>query len=286
MNSSPTSAASSYSSVASAGDHAGDAGAAHTSYAIRIQGSGERGLCAFVRAQAQRLLEWAMEEEVEEHLKRCHSLRDDRGRPAVVRNGLQPTRQLLTNLGPVPVRVPKVRSRIDRNAVFRSAIVRPYLRRSRGAVPAAPLQFLRGLSAGDMHGCLTALMGPEGALLASHSMLRLKQRWQDTYGTTMQGSLDQFECESLWLTSLDCAEFEATAAEAIIIAIGIDPLRHERLFTMVEYMHRGVEAWREVLGGLRARGLRLPGTLRLDEGMARSVAQALASVFPEVAAID
>jgi len=48
---------------------------------------------------------------------------DEQGRRAVVRNGYLPDREILTGVGPVAVKVPKVLSRKDEPVVFRSSLV-------------------------------------------------------------------------------------------------------------------------------------------------------------------
>ena len=44
--------------------------------------------------------------------------RDEQGRAAVVRNGYLPEREVLTGVGAVTVKVPKVRSRTEEPVVF------------------------------------------------------------------------------------------------------------------------------------------------------------------------
>jgi hypothetical protein len=48
----------------------------------------------------------------------------------VVRNGYQPERDIQTGVGPVTVKVPKVRSRDGEPVSFHSALVPPYVRKS------------------------------------------------------------------------------------------------------------------------------------------------------------
>ncbi|MEY4717441.1 MAG: hypothetical protein RL563_59, partial [Pseudomonadota bacterium] len=45
------------------------------------------------------------------------------GRAAVIRNGYQAERQIQTGIGPVSVRVPKVRAKDGQSATFLSALV-------------------------------------------------------------------------------------------------------------------------------------------------------------------
>ena len=58
----------------------------------------------------------------------------------VVRNGDLPEREVLTAVGPVAVRVPKVRDRSGSGVKFNSALVPPYVRRSQRVSAAVPWQ--------------------------------------------------------------------------------------------------------------------------------------------------
>src|SRR5918998_958800 len=60
-------------------------------------------------------------------------LKDDRGRRQVVRNGHLPERAIQTGIGPIEVQQPRVRDRrpADQREAFPSAILPPYLRKTR-----------------------------------------------------------------------------------------------------------------------------------------------------------
>ena len=64
------------------------------------------------------MLEEAIAVELEEFLTSLSERRDGHGRRAVVRNGFQPEREILTGIGPVAVTLPKVRSRDGEPAFF------------------------------------------------------------------------------------------------------------------------------------------------------------------------
>jgi hypothetical protein len=72
------------------------------------------------------------------------------GRQAVVRNGHLPEREITTALGPVPVKVPKVRDRSGSGVKFNSALVPPYVRKSRTVTATVPWLYLHGVSSGHM----------------------------------------------------------------------------------------------------------------------------------------
>jgi putative transposase len=91
-----------------------------------------------LRLGARRLLEEAIAAELEEFLHSMSDRRDARGHAGIVRNGYHPQREVLTGIGPVMVKLPKVRGRDGEPAVFRSKIVPPYVRRARSIDVALP----------------------------------------------------------------------------------------------------------------------------------------------------
>jgi len=105
-------------------------------------------LTELLREGAQRLLRQAVQAELEEFLAVHADKCDEHGRAAVVRNGHLPEREVLTGIGRVPVRVPKVRSRTDEPVVFRSSLVPPYVRKTKSVEAALPWLYLRGVSSG------------------------------------------------------------------------------------------------------------------------------------------
>ncbi len=91
----------------------------------------EDPLTELLRTGARRLIQQAIEAELAELLARFEGAVDTQGRRAVVRNGYLPEREILTGVGPVSVKVPKVRSRTGEPVVFRSSLVPPYVRKAR-----------------------------------------------------------------------------------------------------------------------------------------------------------
>lgn len=114
-------------------------------------------LTELLRLGARRLLAQAVEVEVAEFLGRVAGQNDAQGRAAVVRNGYLPGRDVLTGIGPVQVRVPKVCSRFDEATVFRSSLVPPYIRRAGSVGAALPWLYLKGITTGQMAETLSPL---------------------------------------------------------------------------------------------------------------------------------
>jgi putative transposase len=78
---------------------------------------------------ARKMLQAAIENEVQEYLEAYAGRRTDDGQTLVVRNGHLPKRDLVTGVGPLNVRQPRVRHRDGQK--FSSAILPKYLRRVR-----------------------------------------------------------------------------------------------------------------------------------------------------------
>jgi len=107
------------------------------------------------------LIAQAVRAEFAEFLAAHAEQRDAQRRAAVVRNGHLPGREVLTGIGPVAVRVPKVRSRTGEAVVFRSSLVPPYVRKAKSLEAALPWLYLRGISSGQMQEALSVLVGDE-----------------------------------------------------------------------------------------------------------------------------
>jgi len=78
-----------------------------------------------VRCGAREIFQRAIEAEVQEMLEQFAEVSLISGRRAVVRNGYLPAREILTTVGPVEVRVPKVRERTGAGVKFNSVLAPP-----------------------------------------------------------------------------------------------------------------------------------------------------------------
>ena len=136
-----------------------------------------------MRNGARALLAQAVEAEVAALLS-CHAdkLTDD-GRQRLVRHGHLPEREIMTGIGPVAVRCPRVRDRVggsDRIR-FSSAILPPYARRSKSLEVLIPILYLKGISTGDFEEALVALLGQDAGGLSASTIGRLKDAWSEEH---------------------------------------------------------------------------------------------------------
>lgn len=113
-------------------------------------------LTELLRQGARQLIEQAVEAELGEFMASLGDRRLSNGRAAIVRNGYQPAREIQTGIGPVTVKVPKVRAKDGRPVTFRSALVPPHVRKTRSLEAALPWLYLKGISTGEMESALVA----------------------------------------------------------------------------------------------------------------------------------
>ncbi len=93
----------------------------HNIFELKDRDTISDALTEMLRTGANQLIHQAVQIELEELLAaNVHRLTPD-GNAAVVRNGYQPQREILTGIGPVTVKLPKVRSKDGEVICFHSA---------------------------------------------------------------------------------------------------------------------------------------------------------------------
>ena len=141
-------------------------------------------LTEILRNGARALLTQAVETEVADFLARHADLKTEAGHQRVVRHGHLPEREIMTGIGPVAVRQPRVRDR-GPWAVSASASPRPSCRPTRGASKSLevliPILYLKGISTGDFEEALAALLGKDAGGLSASTIARLKEAWVDEH---------------------------------------------------------------------------------------------------------
>lgn len=146
----------------------------------------EDQLSEMLQAGARKMIAAAVSEELERFLE-CHAARcDEHGRRAVVRNGYQPERTLLTGVGEVAVKIPKTRDRSGARMGFRSVLVPPYLKKTRRVEEVLPCLYLAGRSTNDFPAALEALFGERVRGLSANRIVRLKRGWEAEYASFRQ----------------------------------------------------------------------------------------------------
>ena len=247
---------------------------------FRKPGEVRDALTALVREGAQRLIAEAVQSELEGFLAGYAGQHDERGHAAVVRNGYHPERSILTGLGPITVRVPKVRSRGEQAATFRSALVPPYVRRARSVEAALPWLYLHGVSTGDMREALAALVGREADGLSGSVVSRLKARWSQEYEAWCRRPLGKERWVYLWADGIYSGLRAEEQRLCTLVLIGTNERGEKHFLAIEDGVRESKQSWRELLLNLKRRGLTMPAKLAVGDG-ALGFWAALEEVYPE-----
>ena len=215
-------------------------------------------LTALFRQGAQQLLNQAVEIELEERMAELQARRLPDGRQAVVRNGYHPERQVQTGIGPVTVQIPKIRARDGKPVVFRSALVPPYVRKSRSLEAALPWLYLKGVSSGEMSAALATLVGPEATGLSASTVSRLKKDWGNDYDQWCKRRLDKDQWVYIWADGIYSGLRGTDSKLCVLVIIGVNELGEKHFLAIEDGVRESKQSWRDVLLGLKNRGMNAP----------------------------
>lgn len=232
-----------------------------------------------IRQGARDLIAKAVETELEGLLNQYADVTTPGGRQAVVRNGHLPKRTIQTGVGDVEVQVPKIRDRSGSGIRFNSQLLPPYLKRARSLEELIPWLYLRGVSSGDFQEALSALVGEQADGLSANTVSRLKAKWLDEHKDWQRRDLSQKRYVYWWADGV-YSNVRLDDRLCLLVIIGVTEHGHKELVA-VEDGHRESEAsWRELLTGLRERGLEPSPKLAVGDG-ALGFWKALSKVFPD-----
>ena len=119
----------------------------------------------------------------------------------MVRNGSHPPRQLVTGVGKVPVRQPRVDDRREGES-FTSSILPRYARRAPSIDALLPVLYLKGLSTSSFPEALKAILGDNVSGLSSANIVRLKQVWEKEYASWRQRDLSDKRYAYVWVDGI------------------------------------------------------------------------------------
>lgn len=239
-------------------------------------------LTEVIRQGAKQLLSQAIEAEVAEWLERHKGCQDSQGRQQVVRNGFLPPRTILTGIGAVDVKQPRVhdRRRKEEAEKFSSQILPPYLRKTKSLEELIPWLYLKGISTGDFNEALAALLGPQAQGLSAATVTRLKGVWQEEYQTWAKRSLKGKHYVYVWA---DGVHFNIRLGEkerlCILVLLGATADGTKELIAIQEGYRESEQSWKTLLLDCQDRGLELAPELATADG-ALGFWKALPKVWP------
>jgi transposase-like protein len=228
-------------------------------------------LTEILRQGARALLAQAVEAEVADFLGKHAGLKIEDGRQRVVRHGHLPERQVMTGIGPVGVRQPRVR---DREAAagdpdrirFTPAILPPYLRRSKSIETLLPILYLKGISTGDFSEALAALLGNDAPGLSPTAIARLKDGWLDEYKAWQRRDLSAKRYVYVWADGIYLQARLEDEKQCILVLIGATPEGRKELIGFTDGARESAQDWRDLLLDLKRRGLDVRPELAIADG--------------------
>ena len=243
-------------------------------------------LTEILRNGAHALLTQAVEVEVADFLSRYADLKTELGRRRVVRHGHLPEREIMTGIGPVAVRQPRVR---DRGATegerirFSPTILPPYARRTKSLEVLIPILYLKGVSTGDFEEALGALLGKDAGGLSASSIGRLKEAWADEHARWLDRDLSAKRYVYFWVDGIYVQARLEDDAQCLLVIIGATAEGKKELVGLADGIRESAQSWKELLLDLKRRGLTTGPQLAIADG-ALGFWKAVDEVWPKTRA--
>lgn len=192
-------------------------------------------LTSILRQGAQRMLAQAIEDEAAEWIQTHQQLAAD-GRRQVVRNGFLPERTIVTGLGEIAVKQPRVHDRrpAEEREHFTSKILPPYLRKTKTMDELIPWLYLKGISTGGFHEALQALLGPDCPGLSAATITRLKAVWEQEHEEWSKRSLKGKEYVYVWADGIYCNIRLEEDRQCILVLMGATKDGKKELIAMAD----------------------------------------------------
>lgn len=217
-----------------------------------------RSLDELAREGARRMIEVALELEVEEYIEKLHHLRDEQGHALVVRNGKAKPRTVSLGAGPVELQAPRVDDRRSDHR-FTSKILPPYMRRSPRLDEALPAFYLCGMSSGDFEEAIPVLLGADAAGFSSSTVMRLTKAWEEEHEGWCKRPLTGKEYIYIWA---DGVYFGVRLGEdkqlACLVLVGVLPDGTKEVIALQDGYRESTESWLSLLRDLKQRGMPAP----------------------------
>lgn len=254
--------------------------------AFREQFDDRSPLDELVREGARRMLQSAIDAEVEGFIERYRDRRDEQGRRLVVRNGRLPSREILTGAGRIELRQGRVRDNSpdpERRVTFSPSVLPAYLRRTTAIEELIPWLYLKGVSTGGFGEALQALVGEKAQGLSANVVVRLKEQWADEYDDWKRRDLSDKQYVYVWADGIHAKvrlEDDGNKQQCFLVLMGATADGCKELIAVEDGYRESEQSWMELLLDLKQRGLKQPPKIAVGDG-ALGFWAALRKVFPE-----
>ena len=235
--------------------------------ALENPGEDQRdALTAVLRQGAWRMLAQTVEAEVEAFVAAHTHIRDKEGRRLVIRNGYLPERTIQSGIGDIAIKAPRVRDRSGSGIRFTSAILPPYLRRTKSIEELIPWLYLKGISTGDFSEALAALLGPDAPGLSATTVSRLKEVWKGELEAWRRRDLTGKRYVYFWVDGVYFQARLEQSRQCFLVIIGADEAGNKELVGIWDGFRESEQSWMELLLDLKSRGLEMGPKLAAGDG--------------------
>jgi transposase-like protein len=184
------------------------------------------------------------------------------------------------------VRQPRVRDNSPAKSErlqFSSAILPPYLRRSKTIEEFIPWLYLKGISTGDFSEALHQLLGEPTKGFSPNVIVRLKEQWTAEYDQWSRRDLTAKQYVYLWADGIHVnvrLEDTENKQQCLLVVMGATAEGQKELLAVQDGYRESTQSWTELLVDLQRRGLTLAPKLATGDG-ALGFWVALRQVYPE-----
>jgi putative transposase len=141
-----------------------------------------------------------------------------------------------------------------------------------------PWLYLKGISTGDFQETLTVLLGKDAPGLSASTISRLKESWKEEQQRWSRRDLSNRRYVCLWVGGIHFGVRLEETAQCILGVVGATPEGKKELVALSDGYRESEASWRELLLGLRSRGLKNDPHLAIGDG-ALGFWKALPQVF-------
>lgn len=246
----------------------------------------ENLLDELLREGARKMLQSAIEKEVEDYISRHRVFKDENGNSQVFRNGYAPEREILSGIGSLKVKRPRVDDRkLKKNlgvSGFTSEILPRFLRRVPSINNLLPILYLKGISTGDFPTALKAILGSDAKNISANTIVRLKESWESEYAEWSKRDLSTKKYVYFWVDGIHINVRLEKERPCILVIMAADEEGNKELVAIDNGFGESKMSWKNILLDLRARGLMDGPKLAIGDG-ALGFWAAINEVYPETA---
>lgn len=223
-----------------------------------------------MREGARKLLAIAMETEVDDFIEKMSPKLDNNGHRLAVRNGYHSERTIMTGIGPINIKQPRVDDRklqkLYPDIKFQSDILPRYLRRVASIDNLIPVLYLKGVSTQDFPDALAAILGDSAKNLSANTIVRLKQAWIKEYNDWSKRDLSDKKYVYIWADGVYFNVRLDDAKSCILMIMAADDKGKKELLAVSDGYRESKLSWATMLQDLKRRGLDMCPSLAIADG--------------------